>query len=195
MAVRYLRGQTWLVLKFPWHQGSTLLTAYVDGNFAGCVTTRKSTSAGVILWSKMCFKTWSKTQATIALSSGESELAAVCNGAAEMLGLQSVFADFGFNNIRLHICSDATAAIGIVDREGLGRVRHLATGDLWIQQRVRNGDFSISKWPGKENVSDIGTKGVDGPTLSCHLETLGYTLLSGRAECAPALKSIAGGRM
>ena len=194
-AVRYLRGQTRLVLKFPWHQGSTHLTAYVDGNFAGCVITRKSTSAGVIQWGKMCLKTWSKTQATIALSSGESELAAVVKGAAELLGLQSVFADFGFNHIRLHLCSDATAAIGIVDREGLGRVRHLATGDLWIQQRVRNGDFSISKWPGKENVSDIGTKGVDGPTLSRHLETLGYTFLAGRAECAPALKSTAGGRL
>ena len=193
-AVRYLRGKTRLVLRFPWHQGSTHLTAYVDGNFAGCVTTRKSTSAGVIQWGKMCLKTWSKTQATIALSSGESELAAVCKGAAELLGLQSVFADFGFNHVRLHLCSDATAAIGIVDREGLGRVRHLATGDLWIQQRVRNGDFSISKWPGKDNVSDIGTKGVDGPTLSRHLNTLGYILLAGRAECAPALKSTAGSR-
>ena len=191
-AVRYLRGKPRLVLRFPWHQGSAHLTAYVDGNFAGCVITRKSTSAGALLWGKLCLKTLSKTQATIALSSGESELAAVVKGAAELLGLQSVFADFGFSHTRLALCSDATAAIGIVDREGLGRVRHLATGDLWVQQRVRNGELSVSKWPGKDNVADIGTKGVDAPTLSRHLESLGYAHIEGRAKCAPELKLTAG---
>ena len=97
-----------------------------------------------------------------------------------------------FSHIRLALCSDATAAIGIVDREGLGRVRHLATGDLWIQQRVRNGELSVSKWPGKDNVADIGTKGVDAPTLSRHLESLGYAHIGGRAKCAPELKLTAG---
>ena len=100
-AVRYLRGKPRLVLRFPWHQGGAHLTAYVDGNFVGCVITRKSTSAGALLWGKLCLKTWSKTQAAIALSSGESELAAVVKGAAELLGLQSVFADFGFSHTRL----------------------------------------------------------------------------------------------
>ena len=156
--VRYLQGKTRLVLRFPWHHGSANLKGFVDGNFAGCVWTRKSTSAGALMWGKLCLKTWSKTQATIALSSGESELAAVVRGATEMFGLQSVFADFGFHNIRLALCSDATAAIGIVDREGLGRVRHLATADLWVQQRVRSGEISVSKWPGKDNVADIGIK-------------------------------------
>ena len=192
--VRYLRGKTRVVLRFPWHQGGAHLTGYVDGNFAGCVITRKSTSAGALLWGRCCLKTWSKTQATIALSSGESELAAVVKGAAEMLGLQSVFADSGFCNTRLALCSDATAAIGIAEREGLGRVRHLATGDLWIQQRIRTGEISVSKYPGKDNPADIGTKGVDAPTISRHLQSLGYAHIEGRAQCAPELKLTAGTR-
>ena len=115
-------------------------------------------------------------------------------GATELLGMQSVFADFGMYNTRLALCSDATAAIGIVDREGLGRVRHLATADLWVQQRVRNGELSVSKWPGKDNVADIGTKGMDSPNLTKHLSTLGFTQLEGRAQCAPELKQTAGMR-
>ena len=121
-------------------------------------------------------------------------MAAVVKGAAEMLGLQSVFADFGFCNTRLALCSDATAAIGIAEREGLGRVRHLATGDLWIQQRIRNGEISVSKYPGKDNPADIGTKGVDAPTISRHLQSLGYAHIEGRAQCALELKLTAGTR-
>ena len=34
--------------------------------------------------------------------------------------------------MRLTLKSDATAAIGITQREGLGKVRHLATADLWV---------------------------------------------------------------
>ena len=74
----------------------------------------------------------------IALSTGESELGAVVKGATEGLGMQSLLRDFGFE-AAVHLLSDATAAIGIVRRLGLGRVRHLATADLWIQQRLRRG--------------------------------------------------------
>ena len=33
--------------------------------------------------------------------------------------------------------SDATAAIGMVHRLRLGKVQHLAVGDLWVQHHVR----------------------------------------------------------
>ena len=82
----------------------------------------------------------------IALSTGESELGAVVKGAAEGMGLQSLLRDFGFE-VNLHLLSDATAAIGIVRRLGLWRVRHLATADLWIQQRLRRGDCGCRNGP------------------------------------------------
>ena len=45
--------------------------------------------------------------------------------ATEALGIQSVLSDFG-TRVKIEIHSDATAAIGICKRQGLGRVRHLA---------------------------------------------------------------------
>ena len=66
-------------------------------------------------------KRWSETQPIIALSSGESDLAAIVRSAAEWLGFLTVMRDFGFHNMRLTMRSDATAAIGMVAREGLGR--------------------------------------------------------------------------
>ena len=134
-------------------------------------------------------KSWSKTQSTIALSSGEAELAAVVKGATEGLGMKAIMKDFGID-VGLSMFSDATAAIGMVRREGLGKVRHLAVADLWIQQRVRGGEISVSKIPGTDNPSDICTKGVDAPTIKKHLNNLLIIPASGRHHLAPALSPI-----
>ena len=131
-------------------------------------------------------KSWSKTQATIALSSGEAELAAVVKGATEGLGMKAIMADFGIN-VSLSMYSDATAAIGMVRREGLGRVRHLAVADLWIQQRVRSGEIQVSKIAGTENPSDMMTKGLDSASISKFMQELCMVLAKGRHELAPHL--------
>ena len=83
-------------------------------------------------------KWWSKTQPTLALSSGEAELAAIVKATSEGLGLMTVMAEFDIP-VDLVVKSDAVAAIGIVKRQGLGRVRHLAVADLWVQQRSKRG--------------------------------------------------------
>ena len=99
------------------------MEVYGDANFPGCISTRKSTVGAVI-----CVKACSKTMGVLALSSGESKMAAVVTVAPEGLGSQSILSDF-------HLCChvaikcDATAAIGMVHRLGFGKVRHLAVGD------------------------------------------------------------------
>ena len=57
---------------------------------AGCISTRKSTVGGVVLWSGQFVKAWSKTMGVLALSSGESDLAAVVRAGTEGLGSQSI---------------------------------------------------------------------------------------------------------
>ena len=97
-------------------------------------------------------KTWSKTMGILALSSGESELAAVVRAATEGMGLQSIPSDFDLCGHEA-IKSDATAAIGMVHRLGLGKVRHLAVwrsmgsasrsfGENSRLQNVRVGEFA-----------------------------------------------------
>ena len=69
-------------------------------------------------------KSWSKTQSVIAVSSAESELYALVKTVAELLGIKSALADWGFNTAGC-IKSDASAALGIIQRQGLGKVRHI----------------------------------------------------------------------
>ena len=116
-------------------------------------------------------KAWSKTITTLALSSGESELAALAKGAAEGMGVESILGDFGIS-VDIEIHSDATAAIGIASRQGLGRIRHVAVADLWVQQRLKEGDFKVFKVNGLENIADLMTKALDAGRIAEMLDRM-----------------------
>ena len=137
-----------------------------------------------LLFGSAVHKAWSRTQSLVALSSAESELAVVTKAVAEGLGIHSVLSDFGVS-IRLELHSDATAAIGICKRQGLGRVRHLATADLWIQQKVRSKEFQLYKLPGKDNPSDLFTKYKSLPEISRFLRMMASKPRDGLPKLAP----------
>ena len=80
----------------------------------------------------------------------------------------------------LLIKSDAVAAIGMVKRQGLGRIRHLAVADLWIQQKSKTGDVHYKKLEGCKNVSDILTKPVEAEVLDRHMGNMGLEFRSGQ---------------
>ena len=75
--------------------------------------------------------------------------------------MQSLMTDLGLK-VQVHLFTDASAAIGIASRQGLGRIRHLATTDLWLQQRVKSGDVVVHKVMGEVNPGDLMTKPLDG---------------------------------
>ena len=65
-----------------------------------------------------------------------------------------------------HVGGDASAAMGIAQRKGLGRVRHIDTQTLWVQEAVRGKRVGLEKVEGTKNPADLMTKAVDGQTLS-----------------------------
>ena len=107
----------------------------------------------------------------------------MCQAAVEGLGLQAVWRDLG-RELKLRIHSDATAAIGICRRRGLGRVRHLAATDLWIRVRLRTHDFELVKVLGSDNPADLLTKYLDRPLHDKHISALNLMFETGRAESA-----------
>ena len=118
-------------------------------------------------------KSWAKEQKQTALSSGEAELYAANAGAAEGLGLQSLARDFGIE-VPVDLEVDASAAVGIIQRRGLGKLRHIETQELWTQQALKMGKFKLKRINTKDNTSDIGTKPVNRNDMEKHLRTMGY---------------------
>ena len=182
--VRYLVGKPTLVWLYKMQPIDTKLMVYVDTSFGGCHTTRRSTSGGAMMIGDHLVKHWSSTQTTVALSSAEAELTGICRGAANGLGLQALAKDLGMN-LTLHVASDAAAAVGICRRKGLGKVRHLATADLWVQDRVKKKDFILARIPGVDNPADVLTKHVDQMLLTKHISFMGLRFEEGRAKSAP----------
>ena len=122
----------------------------------------------------------------MALSSAEADLTGICRGASHAIGLRSIAEDLGVK-LELEIKTDAAAAIGVCRRRGLGKIRHLHTADLWVQDKVRTKDFILSKVGGAANPADILTNHVDRQLLEKHLRTLGLREDYGRPDLAPAL--------
>ena len=104
------------------------------------------------------------------------------------LGAASIIRDLGWDyEDALEIRTDASAAIGIANRIGIGKIRHIETNQLWLQQKVLEGKLVVSKVKGEDNLADALTKPVDGKLLSEHLVRVGSVLLEGRHALAPVL--------
>ena len=185
--VRYLVGVPRVVTKYEWQDAISKLTIFSDANWAGDRQTRKSTSGGSIMIGNHWIKSWSKSQSTVALSSAESELYACIKASSEGLGLMSMMVDFGIT-MNGEIRSDASAALGIIGRNGLGKLRHLDTSYLWIQQVSAEKRLKYGKVDGKDNVADIMTKNVGKELSERHCKSMGFETRNGRHEKSPTLK-------
>ncbi len=127
---------------------------------------------GVVVVMGVAIKHWSHTQPTIALSSGEAELIAMTKGAGEGLGVVALLEDLGMKG-EMEVLVDSSAAKSIASRVGVGRVRHLETKHLWIQEAVKDKKFTIKKIPGEKNPSDILTKPLSHEEMRWKLELVG----------------------
>ena len=124
-----------------------------------------------MLWGSSVLKSYSKTQGTIAQSSAESELIAVVKAACEAIGSVSLADDLGIQlRVRLHV--DAAAALGILERQGVGRVRHLDIGVLWLQEQQLRRIVGLTKVLGTSNPADLMTKHLAQEALNQYVEVL-----------------------
>ena len=118
------------------------------------------------------------------MSSGEAEYYGIVKGAGIAIGLQNMLRDFDVE-LPIEIRTDASAAKGIANRRGLGKVRHMEVSQLWVQEKVSSGRIAIVKVKGENNIADALTKHVDHDSIGRHLAGTGQRIASGRHEPAP----------
>ena len=70
------------------------------------------------------------------------------------LGHQSLMADMGMT-AKVRVWTDSSAAVGIGERSGLGKLRHAQTHTFWVQERVRSGAIELRKVNGLVNPADL----------------------------------------
>ena len=121
-----------MVHSYRWQNGPSSVTVYSDSDWAGCCESRKSTSGACVLHGDHLIKAYSKTQAITALSSAEAEYYSMVKTASEGFGLKAMIEDY-LEPLSPWMYVDVTATIGVAQRVGLGKLRHLDTQSLWLQ--------------------------------------------------------------
>ena len=121
------------------------------------------------------------------LNSSEAELCGIVKGTTEALGIQSIGRDSCLS-MTLNLHTDSAAAVGICKRAGIGRVRHLAAGQLWIHEGLRRGDFRLIEVQDDANPADALTKHLSREVLDRHVAALSLKRLAGRAVSAPQVQ-------
>ena len=181
---RYLVGKPRLIYSYRFQDEVATLTAYSDANWASNAGDRKSTSGGVILHGSHYIKSWSKTQSLVALSSAEAELYGIVKTSSELLGLRSIVQDLG-KSFGALVYSDASAALGVIQRQGLGRLRHVDCSFLFVQALNANKVVQYAKVVGQDNPADLGTKGLCAEGLLKHIGFVGGEFRAGRPALCP----------
>jgi hypothetical protein len=184
---KYLVKHPRMVQRFDLQEPTDDVRVYSDSDWAGCRKTRKSTSGGAILIGNHCIRSWSKTQATLALSSAEAELIALVKATCEGIGMSSLLRDVG-RGTRIQVFADASAALGIVSRKGIVKLIHLDTSMLWIQQEELRNAVEFLKVERVINPAGLMTTYLAAPTASVHKETLRIEDQSGRSKHASKLR-------
>jgi hypothetical protein len=179
-AARYLKSHPRLVQTFPYQNSFQRLDGWSDTDHAGCIRTRKSTTGGSILLGSCCTKFFCKGQAVIALSSGEAEYYGFVSMGSQLLGEHSMLLDWGVSLGTPNVNMDASAGIAIGSRRGLGRVKHIDTVFLWVQEVVDQGRLRLTKKKTTEMLADILTKPTCEATLVKMLTGLNFHYKDGR---------------
>ena len=146
------------------------------------------------MWGTRCIKTWSVNQGSIALSSGEAEYYGAVRGATQALGIVAQLKDMGIEAAAdiavkpgIELCVDASAAVGIASRWGLGKQRHIELNELWLQDMVARGRIAIRKVDGKPNFSDSLTKFCVADRIIQTIHCTGHYAAIGRHPLMPKL--------
>ena len=170
---RYLCGHMNYETLIPVEGSMEVCYADTDSDWAADLEHRKSTSCGLLDVGGAIQGMYVRGQDTIATSSGVAEFLAAGSVVNEGLGLVGVYEELGFP-MTLILRLDSTAAIGMIQRRGTGRVRHIDVRHLHLQELIRDGRLGgLEKLPTADNRADMGTKVHPADRLSLLMDLMG----------------------
>ena len=132
------------------------VTVQADADWASGPS-RRSTSGGAVFFNGVLLNSWSRTQPTVALSTCEAELLALGTAAQEGRFTVNILEELRIK-ARLRLYSDSSSARAVVMRRGVGRLKHLAARQLWLQAEFRGDRLELRTVSSAENLADLFTK-------------------------------------
>ena len=166
--LRYLAGTRDLETGIFPTEGDLVVTSMTDADLGGCQDTKRSTSGGVLAINGAVIHSWSKQQATVALSSAEAEYTALARAVSETLFVRNVLQEAGLDVRVPETKCDSKPALEMCEKRAVGRVKHLERSIHFVKEKVQQKEITVSRVSGRDNVADVLTKHVDSATLIRH---------------------------
>lgn len=134
-----------------------LLEMYSDTDFGGCKQTRRSTVCGACFVDGSPFYCFTRRLGVMTTTAAETEIYGASMVASDGKLMRSVLTCLGYAvDSRLYV--DRSAAKAMIQRDGVGKLKHLDMRAHWLQQEHQQGCFRVFKEPGDRNPADFGTK-------------------------------------
>ena len=150
------------------------LDCYVKSDWAGCKSTRKSTSGTVVQILNSTVSFGSRTQGTIALSSNEAELYAIGQGTSEALYIRNLITEAKLaKSININIHTDSTVGKNMATRLGTNKkTMHVELRFRYVQELVGKRLIELRKIGTDCNCANVLTRYLHAELLRSHLKKL-----------------------
>lgn len=144
-------------------KNSTYLSGYCDADYAGDLTTAKSTSAYIFFLASGPISYKSKLQSIIAQSTTESEYVAISAAAKEAIYIISLIKELGFyNQNKFPLYTDNNGALLLANNPIFHeRTKHIAVKYHYIRDLVYKGIIDLIHIPTKDQKADGLTKSLE----------------------------------
>ena len=167
--------------------GSIEPEGYVDADFAGDTSDRKSTAGYAFMLGGSAFSWSSKRESSVATSTMEAEYIALFLGAQQAAWIWQFYNQIGFPlESPITIYSDSQAAIAVAKAEQTHqRTKYLDVDLHSIRERINEGQIVVHYVPSRDNPADIFTKSLSRDLFHEHAKYLGVEPLVPLVDSPP----------
>lgn len=174
--IRYLKGTSHYKLKLPASDEITL-TGYVDADWAGDTSDRKSTSGYLFFLSGGAISWTSRKQLSVTLSSTEAEYVAAAQASQEVIWLRQLLTDLGQPQLGpTEIYEDNQGCLVLAHMEGVNsRTKHIDVKFHFLRDLQEQGLLELLYCPTEDMTADILTKPLTAERHSRLTKKIGLT--------------------
>ena len=157
--LRYLQGTLQIGLTFQ-KSGSTLLSAFSDADWAGCLDDRRATGGFAIFFGPDLISWSARKQATVSRSSTEAEYKALANATTELIWVEALLRELGVSLIEHPClwCDNLGATYLSANPIFHARTKHIEIDYYFVRERVAAKLLDIKFISTKDQVADGFTK-------------------------------------
>ena len=159
--LRYVKQCTKLGLKIHM-SASTLVSAFSDADWAGCVDDRKSTGGFAVFLGGNLVSWSARKQPTVSRSSTEAEYKAIANATAEVMWIQTLLYEIGVKAPRAaRLWCDNLGATYLTSNPVFhARTKHIEVDYHFVRDRVKQKRLEIDFVSSKDQMADGFTKAL-----------------------------------